>query len=90
VTERRRDERQMAEALAKHERTAEPGGNTALAGLPKREMQLLESGLATTAISNVLGVSRTTVRNHVEHLLAKLGSHSRLEAVVRAARRGLI
>jgi DNA-binding NarL/FixJ family response regulator len=28
-----------------------------------------------------LCISHTTVRNHIQHILAKLGAHSRLEAV---------
>lgn len=42
------------------------------------------------AIAETLGISATTVRNHIEHLLAKLGVHSKLEAVVYAAKSGLL
>jgi two-component system nitrate/nitrite response regulator NarL len=35
-------------------------------------------------------VSRSTARNHIESILAKLGVHSRLQAVVYASRHGLI
>jgi DNA-binding NarL/FixJ family response regulator len=37
-----------------------------------------------------LHVSPATVRSHVEHVLGKLQVHSRLEAVVVAAREGLL
>ena len=42
---------------------------------------LIAGGLATSAIAEKLCISHTTVRNHVQHILAKLGAHSRLEAV---------
>ena len=51
---------------------------------------LLASGVATEEIASTLGVSRSTARNHIESILAKLGVHSRLQAVVYASRRGLL
>ena len=59
----------------------------------KRELevlQLMAEGLTTAAIAQQLYVSNHTVRNHVQHLLAKLGAHSKLEAVAIAVRSGLI
>ena len=53
-------------------------------------LQLLAEGLSTQAIANQLVLSSKTVRNHVQAILAKLGVHSKLEAVATAARRGLI
>jgi DNA-binding CsgD family transcriptional regulator len=35
-------------------------------------------------------VSLNTTRNHVQRLIAKLGAHSRLEAVAAARRAGLL
>jgi DNA-binding CsgD family transcriptional regulator len=35
-------------------------------------------------------VSPHTVRTHVQNLLAKMGAHSKLEALTIAARRGLV
>lgn len=61
--------------------------------LTQRELEvlrLLASGVATEDIASTLGVSRSTARNHIESILAKLGVHSRLQAVVYASRRGLI
>ena len=61
--------------------------------LTPREQQillLLTEGLTATAISGRLYISRATVRNHIQHILAKLGLHSKLEAVAYAYRRGLI
>ena len=56
----------------------------------RRILQLLSLGLGTAALSRELHISAVTVRNHVQHILQKLGAHTRLEAVIRAARNGLI
>lgn len=53
-------------------------------------LRMLACGSTNKAIAEALGVSPTTVRNHIEHLLAKLGVHSKLEAVVYAARAGVL
>jgi DNA-binding NarL/FixJ family response regulator len=52
--------------------------------LTPREMEVLEAitdGLSTAKIASLLGISSATVRSHVKSLLAKLGLHSRVEAV---------
>jgi DNA-binding NarL/FixJ family response regulator len=56
----------------------------------KECLQLLTEGRATVAIAAALGVSRTTVRTHVQAVLTKLGAHSRLEAAALATRYGLV
>jgi len=61
--------------------------------LTARERQcltLLVEGLDTSAMAARLGVSRTTVRTHVQALLTKLGVHSRLEAASFAVRYRLL
>jgi DNA-binding NarL/FixJ family response regulator len=63
------------------------------AGLSARELEvlrLLAAGYSTTTIATELGLSVHTTRNHVRNLMTKLGAHSRLDAVVIAARSGLI
>jgi PAS domain S-box-containing protein len=65
------------------------GEDNALARLTRRESEVLQhlsAGLSNAQIAEALGTSATTVRNHIEHLLAKLGVHSKLEAVIFAAR----
>lgn len=62
-------------------------------GLTLREaevLRLLACGMTNAKIAETLGISATTVRNHIEHLLAKLGVHSKLEAVVYAARHRIV
>jgi PAS domain S-box-containing protein len=61
--------------------------------LTQRELEvlrLLASGVPTEDIASALGVSRSTARNHIESILAKLGVHTRLQAVVYASRHRLI
>lgn len=55
--------------------------------LREREvLRLLAEGLGTQEIAAQLFVSSTTARNHVQHILNKLGCHTRLEAVALALR----
>ncbi len=49
-------------------------------------LDLLTEGLDGAAIAAQLFVSPATVRNHIQHILAKLGVHSRVEAVSLALR----
>jgi DNA-binding NarL/FixJ family response regulator len=71
-----------------------PSGLARLASyLTPRELEclaLLTGGYDTAGMSAALGVSRTTVRTHVQAVLTKLGVHSRLEAVSMATRYGLV
>ena len=61
--------------------------------LSDRECDLLTElarGLSTAEIAETLHISPTTVRNHVQRILTKLGAHSRLEAVAIAIKKGII
>jgi DNA-binding NarL/FixJ family response regulator len=63
------------------------------ADLTPRETEmlgLLAEGLSNAAIAERLTVSVFTVRNHVTNLSAKLGAHSKLEALAIAVREGLL
>ena len=63
------------------------------AELSKREVEILRllgKGGSTAAIAEQLHISRTTVNNHVQHILRKLGAHNRLEAIRRAEHAGLL
>jgi DNA-binding CsgD family transcriptional regulator len=53
-------------------------------------LSLLAVGMGTAAIAGHLGISRATVRNHVQRIIAKLRVHSRLAAVARGYSTGLI
>jgi two-component system, NarL family, nitrate/nitrite response regulator NarL len=52
-------------------------------------LMMLVEGLDTAAMVDLLGVSRTTVRTHLQSVLTKLGVHSRLEAASFAVRHRL-
>jgi PAS domain S-box-containing protein len=53
-------------------------------------LALLADGLGTAEIAARLGVAEETARNHIRGLLRQLGVHSRLAAVVRGYRLGLL
>jgi DNA-binding NarL/FixJ family response regulator len=70
-----------------------PDPDTMTEALTARELQVLRrmaDGLSNKQISAALAVSESTIKFHVNAILRKLDSQSRTEAVVRAARSGLI
>jgi two-component system, NarL family, nitrate/nitrite response regulator NarL len=83
----------VPDAPAPSRRPAEPNQALRLAAhLTGREREcllMLVEGLDTAAMVSELGVSRTTVRTHLQAVLTKLGVHSRLEAVSFAVRHRL-
>ena len=63
------------------------------AALTPRELavlRLMAHGLGNKEIAEELAISRHTVKYHVASVLAKLGVHSRTEAVTLGLRRGLV
>ena len=61
--------------------------------LTKRELEvlrLLSEGLSQKEIARSLVISSKTVAAHIQHILGKLGVHSRAQAVAHAYRRGLL
>jgi DNA-binding NarL/FixJ family response regulator len=61
--------------------------------LTPRELQILDRmarGASSEAIAEDLGVSRHTLRTHVQNILTKLAVHSKTEAVVAAIRTGKV
>lgn len=65
-----------------------------LAGyLTPREREVLTRlvrGESTLALARAMGVTHSTARSHVQSVLNKLGVHSQREAVIAAARHGLV
>lgn len=53
-------------------------------------LALMAAGLPNKTIALRLGISEHTAKFHVGTVLAKLGAASRTEAVMTAARRGLL
>lgn len=62
----------------------------ALTGRELAVLRLAAHGLANKEIARELGISRHTVKYHLASVLAKLGVHSRTEAVTMGVRRGLV
>lgn len=61
--------------------------------LTRRELEvltLIAEGLNNRAIAERLFISESTVKNHVRSIHEKLQVHSRMEAVVRAVRNGVL
>ena len=61
--------------------------------LTAREREILcriARGQPAQAISRALCISAVTVRNHIQHLITKLGLHSQIEAVAYAYRNNLV
>ena len=70
-----------------------PRCHPASTDLTKREtevLRLLARGRGTTDIAEQLYISPTTARNHIQHILEKLGCHTRLDAILCASRQHLI
>ena len=65
----------------------------AVATLTPREREVLVAlaeGLDTEGMAERLHIAKRTQRNHVASILAKLGVHSQLQAVVFALRYGVV
>ena len=53
-------------------------------------LRLMTHGVDSRRIAELLGIRYGTVRSHVRNLIAKLGAHSKLEAVTRGLDLGLV
>jgi len=72
---------------------APAAAKNSLPGLTPRERQILDllaAGLGPVEIGNELSISPKTVATHVEHIYAKLGVHTRAQAVASAFRLALV
>lgn len=67
-----------------------PTNHTELSKRESEILSLLSIGETTAQMAQRLFISRTTVNNHVQHIFQKLGAHTRLEAIRRAEKAGLI
>jgi DNA-binding NarL/FixJ family response regulator len=72
---------------------AAPEERDALASLSERELQvvrLVAEGLSNKEISARLTLSDKTVKNHISHILAKMGLTARTQVAVYAIRAGFV
>jgi PAS domain S-box-containing protein len=53
-------------------------------------LRLVASGTSTQDIADALNIQASTVSNHIQHILDKLGAHTKLQAVYVAQRCGLL
>jgi len=61
--------------------------------LSQREMEILQiiaKGISNNEAAQMLGLSKATIRTHLEHIYAKLEVTNRVEAVTEGIRKGLI
>lgn len=77
-------------ALMAKRSEAGPDGIGALSRREREVLSLVAEGLNNRAIAERLFISENTVKNHVRNIHEKLGVHTRMEAVVRAVREGLL
>jgi two-component system NarL family response regulator len=79
---------EFAVLVRRHEGPPEGAGS-----LSRRELEVLTlvaQGLNNRAIAERLFISENTVKNHIRNIHEKLQVHSRMEAVVRAVREGVL
>ncbi|MGZ4792391.1 MAG: response regulator transcription factor, partial [Ilumatobacteraceae bacterium] len=62
----------------------------AISDREREVLQLLADGRTVADIATGMGLSVHTVRNHIRRAMRHLGVHSRLDAVVAAARAGIL
>ena len=79
----------LARLLPKLHRTQRALGED-LSDREREILGLLSRGMTNKVIAAELFLSVNTIRNHVQSVLAKLGAHSKLEAVSTAVREGII
>jgi DNA-binding NarL/FixJ family response regulator len=81
-----------AAALARllFERRSAPHGVHAVSDREREVLQFLADGQTVPDIASSMGLSAHTVRNHIRRAMKHLGVHSRLDAVVAAARAGIL
>ena len=65
-------------------------GNVRLTAREVEVLNRLAKGYSTRTIATQLNISSATVKNHIKHILTKLGAHSRLEAIRYAESVGVI
>lgn len=76
---------------AANQRTLPPGEVACV--LTDRELEILQiiaKGLSNNEAAKVLGLSKATIRTHLEHIYEKLDVTNRVEAVTEGIRQGII
>jgi DNA-binding NarL/FixJ family response regulator len=74
-------------------REQDAAGRSRVERLTRREVEILQGladGVAPDRLADDLGISRNTLRTHVQNILFKLKVHSKHEAIVQAIRHGKV
>jgi DNA-binding NarL/FixJ family response regulator len=85
--------RQIVEAFATGRAALGPSEHVDVADLTEREVEVLKlmaRAMSNAEIAEHLGISETTAKTHVAHILMKLDLRDRAQAVVRAYESGLV
>jgi len=80
----------LARRLLAHFRATPEPEPPALTPRETEILQLIARGLTNQEVAGVLGLSRATVRTHLEHIYEKLDVTNRVEAITEGLRKGLI
>ena len=72
------------------ERWSAPRGGHTVSDREREVLQLLADGRSVSEIAGCMELSTHTVRNHIRRAMKHLGVHTRLDAVVAAARAGIL
>ncbi len=81
------------EAAAKERESGAPPPPSGRRALTERELeclQIIAKGLSNNEAARVLGLSKATIRTHLEHIYQKLDVTNRVEAVTEGIRQGII
>jgi DNA-binding NarL/FixJ family response regulator len=83
---------QLARRLLRHfqRKPIQESAETSLSPRETEILRLISKGLSNPQVASALGVSRATVRTHLEHIYAKLDVSNRTEAVTEGIKKGLI
>jgi DNA-binding NarL/FixJ family response regulator len=77
----------------RHKREQDAAGRARVERLTPREVEILQGladGLTPGRLADRLGISRNTLRTHIQNILFKLKVHSKHEALVQAIRHGKV
>jgi DNA-binding NarL/FixJ family response regulator len=66
------------------------GGQAQLSPRELEVLRLIAEGLSNKEIAQRLSISLSTVKTHIEELLAKLSASDRTQAAIKAVRQGLL
>ena len=69
---------------------AQPGDGPVLTDRELEILQIIAKGLSNNEAAKVVGLSKATIRTHLEHIYEKLDVTNRVEAVTEGIRQGII